>query len=93
MPNISGNPRNHCQESTEYYYKDDGACNFKANIKEMLSVLQEKRHPDSNCIENLADLFSEPCLELDKEQRQYGVEDIIGLHTLGHNPDGKLCNL
>ena len=77
MSNISGNSKSLCQESIECYYRVDGNCTFRKNVKAMLSVLQDKYHKGSTCIVNLADTYNLPCKDLDEEGRKSGIGNLF----------------
>ena len=61
------------------FYKVGDSCSFEQQIEAMLSVLQGKYHKGSNCIVNLADTYSLPCIDLDEDGRLRGIKNIFEL--------------
>lgn len=77
MLNKSGNQKTTCQEAIKCYYKAGRVCNFRKNVRAMLSVLQEEYHRDSECIVNLADTYNLPCKGLDNKGRERAIGDVL----------------
>ena len=79
MANLAETTEYPCWAEFQCAYKVGDSCNFRQQVKALLSVLQEKHHKGSNCIIDLFDIFREPCLEQDEEEHNSRVTDILGL--------------
>ena len=77
MSKIAEKTKHPCWAEFKCYYKVGNSCSFRLQVEAMLSILQEKCHKGSNCIENLADTYSFPCIDLDEKGRQRGIENLF----------------
>ena len=79
MSQLTGKTKQPCWAEFKCHYRVGNNCSFWQQLEVMLSVLQEKYHKGANCIVNLADTYSLPCIGLDEERRWRGIEDVFGL--------------
>ena len=77
MSQLVEKPKHPCWAEFKCFYKVGDGCSFGQQVEAMLSVLQEKYHEGSNCIVNLADTYSLPCIGLDEDGRRRGIGNLF----------------
>ncbi len=68
-----------CSASFPCFYRKNDSCSYGQQVEAILSELQEKYHKGFDSIIQLADIFSLPCIDLDKDARQRVIGNILEL--------------